>query len=389
MPSHRHPRAVKLTHVAGAYWRGDERNPMLQRIYGTAFPIAEGARGAPQAPRGGEGRATTASSARSSTSSCSTSSRRRCRSSCRRARSSTTRMVQYMRGLYDARRLRGGHHPAGLRPEALPRRAATCGQLQREHVPARGPRTSSRTPRADEAEGASDGHAGRDEPSALKPMNCPSHCVIFGARRRSYRELPWRVADFGRLHRYERGGVVHGLARVRSFCQDDAHIFCARGAGRRRDRAASCGSSTASTRRSASTKIDIKLATRPDKRIGTDEEWDRAEAALAEGARRRTALQFELVAGRGRVLRAEVSSSTSRTRSSASWQLGTLQFDHEPARALRARATRARTARTHRPVMLHRAVFGSLERFFAVYLEHCGRQLPGLARARAGRSSSR
>ena len=61
---------------------------------------------------------------------------------------------------------------------------------------------------------------------ALKPMNCPSHCVIFGSRRRSYRELPWRVADFGRLHRYERGGVVHGLSRVRTFCQDDAHIFC-------------------------------------------------------------------------------------------------------------------------------------------------------------------
>src|SRR5438552_5694137 len=67
---------------------------------------------------------------------------------------------------------------------------------------------------------------GIDEALGLKPMNCPSHCLIFGSRRRSYRELPWRVADFGRLHRYERGGVVHGLSRVRSFCQDDAHIFC-------------------------------------------------------------------------------------------------------------------------------------------------------------------
>ena len=109
-----------------------------------------------------------------------------------------------------------------------------------------------------------------------KPMNCPSHCLIFGQRRRSYRELPWRVADFGRLHRYERGGVVHGLARVRTFCQDDAHIFCAP------DQLESEIESFLQLFYGVYAafgfkKIDIKLATRPEKRVGTDAQWDAAE----------------------------------------------------------------------------------------------------------------
>ena len=131
------------------------------------------------------------------------------------------RLVDYLRGLY----VEYGYEEV-LTPQIFDKRlfetSGHLGELPREHVPPR-PRTRS-TRRVD---GESRRHVDEALELALKPMNCPSHCLIFGSRRRSYRELPWRVADFGRLHRYERGGVVHGLTRVRSFCQDDAHIFCA------------------------------------------------------------------------------------------------------------------------------------------------------------------
>src|ERR1700736_2304026 len=112
-------------------------------------------------------------------------------------------------------------------------------------------------------------------------MNCPSHCIIFGSKRRSYRELPWRVADFARVHRYERGGVVHGLARVRSFSQDDAHVFCTEGqvAG---EIEKFIGFLNEVYRAFRFEKLNIKLATRPpaDQRFGSDAEWDKSEAAL-------------------------------------------------------------------------------------------------------------
>src|SRR5260370_34551818 len=134
---------------------------------------------------------------------------------------------------------------------------------------------------------------------ALKPMNGRSHCVIFASKRRSYRELPWRVADFGRLHRYERGGVVHGLARVRTFCQDDAHIFCSE-AHVADEIANFIGFLDEIYKAFQFEKVDIKLATRPpaDKRLGTDEDWDRSEPALSDGLDRR-GLKYEVVPGQG------------------------------------------------------------------------------------------
>src|SRR6476620_6708597 len=123
-------------------------------------------------------------------------------------------------------------------------------------------------------------------------MNFPSHCVIFGSRKRSYRELPWRVADFGRLHLYERGGVVHGLARVRSFCQDDAHIFCTQ--EQLQDEISAFLRLLYEVYAAFKfTKIEIKLATRPEKRIGNDELWDSAEASLAE-ALKNAGLAYEV-----------------------------------------------------------------------------------------------
>jgi threonyl-tRNA synthetase len=209
---------------------------------------------------------------------------------------------------------------------------------------------------------------------ALKPMNCPSHCVMFGSRKRSYRELPWRVADFGRLHRYERGGVVHGMARVRSFSQDDAHIFCSEA-----DAPAEIEKFIQLIafvyRAFQFEKIDVKLATRPppDKRLGDDAQWDRGEQALARGLDRAN-LRYEVVAGEGAFYGPKIEFHVLDALK-RSWQLGTIQFDANlPERF--GLSFVGDDGKDHRPVMLHRAVFGSLERFFSVYLEHCGGNFP-------------
>jgi threonyl-tRNA synthetase len=207
---------------------------------------------------------------------------------------------------------------------------------------------------------------------ALKPMNCPSHCLIFNARRRSYRELPWRVADFARLHRYERGGVVHGLARVRSFAQDDGHIFCAE-----EHVALEIERFMRFFYRVYEAfgfhSIDVKLATRPEKRIGTDEAWDRAERSLAEGLER-AGLKFELSPGEGAFYGPKVEFHV-KDALRRSWQLGTLQHDPNLPARFDLRFT-GEDGKDHQPVMLHRAIFGSIERFFGVYLEHCGGNFP-------------
>jgi threonyl-tRNA synthetase len=207
---------------------------------------------------------------------------------------------------------------------------------------------------------------------AQKPMNCPSHCLVFRHRRRSYRELPWRMADFGRLHRYERGGVVHGLARVRSFCQDDAHIFCAPEQMQAEIRAfLELLQEVYAAFRFA--KVDIKLATRPKKRIGTDAQWDQAEAALAD-ALKEAKLDYELAPEEGAFygpkLEFHVEDALRR-----SWQLGTIQVDYALPDRFELEYTGPDGA-PHRPVMLHRAILGSLERFLSVYVEHVAGAFP-------------
>jgi threonyl-tRNA synthetase len=203
-------------------------------------------------------------------------------------------------------------------------------------------------------------------------MNCPSHCVIFGSRRRSYRELPWRMADFGRLHRYERGGVVHGLARVRTFCQDDAHIFCAV------DQIATEIARFIELVKDVYTafkfeSMDVRLATRPEKRMGADEEWDLAEGALAGGLEK-SGLAFEYSPGEGAFYGPKVEFHI-KDALKRSWQLGTIQYDSNLPRRFEL-AYVGEDGKEHQPIMLHRAVLGSLERFFSVYLEHCGGNFP-------------
>ncbi len=378
--------AVKLLSVAGAYWRGDERNPMLQRIYGTSFAsqaeldehlkLIEEAKERDHRKLGKElelfmfheyapampfllPRGAYVYNA----------------------------LVAFMRELYvdygyeevhtpqvfDKRLFEtSGHLPNYRENMYLPMTAeyldeAKLGLSVGVHA------KHGEYEAADKARDAAVvDHLDSMERLGLKPMNCPSHCLIFGHRRRSYRELPWRVADFGRLHRYERGGVVHGLARVRSFCQDDAHIFC-----------------TPETLESEISsfidllyevyaafkfaRVDIKLATRPDKRIGSDAQWDDAERALAQALDRKQ-LAYEIAEGEGAFygpkLEFHIQDALKR-----SWQLGTIQVDY----ALPDRFDLgfvASDGAMHRPIMLHRAILGSLERFMSVLIEHVAGAFP-------------
>lgn len=207
---------------------------------------------------------------------------------------------------------------------------------------------------------------------SLKPMNCPGHCLLYQAEKKSYRDLPWRVADFGRLHRYERSGVMHGLNRVRTFCQDDAHIFC------RMDQLQMEISQFMNMLNEiyhtlGMDNYKIFLSTRPEKRMGSDEVWDRAENALKDAL---TALKlpFTINAGDGAFYgpKLDIMFVDALKRP---WQLGTLQVDFNLPRAFELSYV-GDDNKDHQPVMLHRAILGSLERFIGVYLEHTAGHLP-------------
>ena len=381
--------AIKLVSVAGAYWRGDERNPMLQRIYGTAFPTQQAL----------EEHLKLLAEARER-------DHRKLGKELElfmfheyapampfflpRGAHVYNALLGYMRDLY----LDYGYEEV-VTPQIFDKRLfETSGHLPnyREHMYL--PVTSelldqaklalrlgvepgtvepSSYRKADERRDAAVVQLLTDlERLSQKPMNCPSHCLIFGQRRRSYRELPWRVADFGRLHRYELGGVVHGLARVRSFCQDDAHIFCTPDQLQ--------GEIQAFLRLLLEVyaafrfeKMVIRLATRPKKRIGTEAQWDAAEAALAD-ALKHAGLAFEIAPEEGAFygpkLEFHVEDALRR-----SWQLGTIQIDYVLPDRFELEYTGTDGA-AHRPIMLHRAILGSLERFFSVYIEHVGGAFP-------------
>ncbi len=206
----------------------------------------------------------------------------------------------------------------------------------------------------------------------FKPMNCPGHCLLYGSDRRSYRELPWRVADFGRLHRFERSGVMHGLTRVRTFCQDDAHIFCTLDQLMVEIRGFMTMLSEIYESLGLS-EYKIFLSTRPEKRMGSDAVWDRAEEALAE-ALRALNLPYTINPGDGAFYgpKLDIMFVDAIQRP---WQLGTLQVDFNLPEAFALEYV-GEDNQNHRPVMLHRAILGSLERFIGVYLEHTAGHLP-------------
>ncbi len=341
-------RAFKLLRVAGAYWRGDESRPMVQRIYGTAFPD-------------------------------------------RKALKKHLHMLEEARKR-DHRKLGqelGLFHFDPIAPASpfFTGRGATVYNLLQSYVRrlyARYGYEEVITPQIFDMElFKRSGHYDHyienmfaceidEREFGVKPMNCPGHCVLFGQKRHSYRELPIRMADFGRLHRYERAGVTHGLTRVRSFAQDDAHIFCR--ADQVEDEVAQVIQMFGDCYRAFGfSDVRIELSTRPDSFMGAIEDWERAEAALAralEGA----GLQFQVNKGDGAFYGPKIDFMV-RDAIGRPWQLGTCQLDFQLPQRFELEYVDAGDGRT-RPVMIHRAMLGSLERFFGVYLEHVAGRFP-------------
>jgi threonyl-tRNA synthetase len=211
-----------------------------------------------------------------------------------------------------------------------------------------------------------------DKQFAVKPMNCPTHCLIFATRRRSYRELPVRYADFGRLHRYERSGVTNGMLRVRSFSQDDAHVFLAE-EQIEGEVLAAVEAITGIYRTLGFATVVIELSTRPAKSIGSAETWQHAEAALA-GALSRGGFEHKVNRGDGAFYGPKIDFHV-QDALGRGWQLGTVQLDYQMPERFGLAYVGADGAE-HRPVMIHRAMLGSIERITAILLEQTAGALP-------------
>jgi threonyl-tRNA synthetase len=339
--------AVKLQSVAGAYWRGDSDRTMLTRIYGTAF--------------------------------------------------FDKKDLQAELERLDAARARD-HRRLGKELELfefsevspgsafwLPRGTTVFNELvalSREMGAARGYQ-EVKTPQLYDAElWKTSGHWEKyrenmfvtnteDREFGLKPMNCPGHAHLFGGRRWSYRELPVRYSEPGLLHRNELSGTLHGLLRVRHFAQDDAHIFCTE--DQIADEVAACLEFAFATYELFGFDVHLELSTRPEQRIGSDEMWDRAEAALI-GALEARGLEYELNPGDGAFYgpKIDLHMTDSLDRS---WQLGTVQLDYSMPERFDLQYTGADDS-VHRPVMIHRALMGSYERFIGILIEHFAGEFP-------------
>jgi len=207
---------------------------------------------------------------------------------------------------------------------------------------------------------------------ALKPMNCPGHVQIFKSDLRSYRELPLRYGEFGQCHRNEPSGALHGILRVRGFTQDDGHAFCTE-----EQILDECVAFTAKLqevyRDFGFTDILYKVATRPDKRVGSDELWDKAEAAVMESLRR-SGCEFTIAEGDGAFYGPKIE-YTLKDALGRQWQCGTMQVDFNTAERLGAEYVAEDNSRRH-PVMLHRAIVGSLERFIGILIENHAGAMP-------------
>jgi threonyl-tRNA synthetase len=210
-----------------------------------------------------------------------------------------------------------------------------------------------------------------EEPLALKPMNCPGHMLLFGSQLRSYRDLPIRYAEQGLVHRHEPSGTLHCLLRVRHITQDDAHVFCTE--EQIEEEAMRCLDFGFYVYEQFGLKPRLELSTRPEKRVGTEEMWDKAEAAL-QRTLERNGLEYELNEGDGAFygpkIDAHITDAIGR-----SWQLGTVQLDYYMPEQFQLAYTGADNAE-HRPVMIHRALMGSFERFIGILIEHYAGEFP-------------
>ncbi|HEV3071031.1 MAG TPA: threonine--tRNA ligase [Solirubrobacteraceae bacterium] len=339
--------AFKLQSVAGAYWRGDSKRQMLTRIYGTAFP-------------------------------------------------NKAQLQEYLELIERAKerdhrklgRELGLFHFSDVSPGAAFWLPAGTGiynslvALSREMNAARN-YTEVKTPLIYDAElWRTSGHWGKyrenmftvqveEREMGVKPMNCPGHAYLFKSQRHSYRELPVRYSEPGLLHRNEASGVLHGLLRVRHFAQDDAHIFCTE--EQVQQEVASCIEQAFQTYALFDLDVRLELSTRPEQRIGSDEMWDRAEGKLTSVLDER-GLQYELNPGDGAFYGPKIDMHMTDSLG-RSWQLGTVQLDYSMPERFDLTYTGADNAE-HRPVMIHRAAFGSYERFIGIMIEHYGGEFP-------------
>ena len=342
VPSTGKLKVFKLMKVAGAYWRGDSRNEMLQRIYGTAWAKKE-------------------------------------------------EQDAYLHMLEEAEKR--DHRRLGRQLDLFHLQEEAPGmvfwhangwvvwqeieQYMRQVIRDHGYQEVKTPQLMERSLWERSGHwqmyaenmfttKAEERDYAVKPMNCPGHIQIFNQGIKSYRDLPLRIAEFGSCHRNEPSGSLHGLMRVRGFVQDDAHIFCSE------DQVLGESSDFIDLLRKVYADfgfIDVlvKLSTRPEKRIGADESWDRAEAALAQALDAK-GLKYDLQPGEGAFYGPKIEFSLKDCLSRV-WQCGTLQLDFSlPARLGAEYVAEDNTRRT--PVMLHRAILGSLERFIGILIEH-------------------
>ncbi len=342
-------KAFKLMSVAGAYWRGDSRNAMLQRIYGTAWAEDKELRAYLRRLEEAE-------------------------------RRDHRRLGREM-GLFHLQEEAAGSvfwHPYGWQ---LYRE---CESYVRERLEAAGYQEVKTPQLLDRVLWEASGHwekfrenmfttqTDEEKVLALKPMNCPCHVQIFRQGVKSYRELPLRMAEFGSCHRHEPSGALHGLMRVRQFTQDDAHIFCTE-AQINDECKRFCDLLASIYHDFGFDDVLIKFADRPPVRAGSDAVWDRAEAALLD-AIRATGIPYEMNAGEGAFYGPKLE-FVLRDAIGREWQCGTLQVDYVLPERLDASYV-GEDGGKHRPVMLHRAILGSFERFIAILIEQYAGHFP-------------
>ena len=342
-------KAFKLTKVAGAYWRGDSNNPMLQRIYGTAWESQEELdkhlnilKEAEKRDHRKLGRELDLFHFQEE------------------AQGSVfwhNNGWTLFRTLIDYMRQR--QEEAGYEEINTPDIMDKSLWVKSGHLEKFGDNMFTTEPREDRV-------------YALKPMNCPGGVQVYKQGLKSYRDLPLRVAEFGKVHRYEPSGALHGLMRVRAFTQDDAHIFCTEDQITEESKKV-CDLVLSIYKDFGFENVSIKFSDRPEKRVGNDDVWDKSEAALRE-AMEATGLEYTLNPGEGAFYGPKLEFIL-KDAIGREWQCGTLQVDLNLPERLDATYV-GEDGLKHNPVMLHRALFGSLERFIGILIEHYAGNLP-------------
>ena len=338
----------KLMKLAGAYWRGDQRNEQLQRIYGTAWPTKE--------------------------------ELQQYLTMLEEAEKRDHRKLGRELDLFHMEETAPGlvfWHPQGWTVWQQVEQYMRAVYRDNGYLEVKGPQILDK--HLWEKTGHWDNYRdnmfvteSEKREYALKPMNCPGHVLIFNSQMRSYRDLPLRYGEFGQCHRNEPSGALHGIMRVRGFTQDDGHIFCTE------DQILDeCVAYTALLQKVYKdfgfTQIIYKVATRPDKRVGSDALWDKAEFAVMESLRR-SGVDFVVAPGDGAFYGPKIE-YTLKDALGRPWQCGTMQVDFNTAERLGGEYVTDNSGRAN-PVMLHRAIVGSLERFIGILIEQHAGALP-------------